>query len=264
MTDTDLDVASWAQAFIDQNMSGADFRAPWTETPSLEQAYAVQDRVFDGLAPARGDVGGYKVAVTAKPMQDAMGLTAPLGGLIHGGQVRETGCALSASAFHSPALEFEVTVRLGRDVPLADVAYDRTTIEPFVAEVMASYEVVDPRGAELAAVGAVGLVADRCLSEGAVLGPPCTDWSELDLSSCAVEVIRNGEVTDEGVTGAAMGHPFEGLAWVANHMGARGRILTAGQVVLTGSAFAPMPVIAGDEVTYRIAGLGEVSVSITD
>lgn len=263
MTDVDPDVQRWAKAFIDQNSNGADYDAPWSTSPSLDQAYGVQDLVFQGLAATRGDVGGYKVAVTAKPMQEAMGLTAPLGGIIHGGQLRDTGCVLAMSDFHSPALECEVTVRLAADVPASDAPYDRTTIEPFVAEVMASYEIVDPRGAELAAVGATGLVADRCLSEGAVLGSPCTDWSGLDLSSCAVELIWNSEVADSGVTGAAMGHPFEGLAWVANHMAERGRALRAGQIVLTGSAFAPKPFSAGDEVTYRITGLGEVSMSIT-
>ena len=113
-------------------------------------------------------------------------------------------------------------------------------------------------------LGAVGLVADRCGCAGAVVGTGTDDWSALDLETAAVEVEWNGEIVDTGVTGAAMGHPFEGLAWIANHLSTRGRTLDAGQIVLTGSPFAPKPVASGDRVTYRIAGLGEASIIAVD
>ena len=260
---SDMTVSQWVTQFVEDNQQGNDYVAPWSSPPSLDDAYAVQDGVLAGLTADRGPLGGYKVAVTAAPMQEAMGLTEPLGGLVHGGQIRDSGCVLSRADFHSPAVEFEVTVRLGADVPAIDLPYTRETIGQFVGEVMTSFELVDPRGADLGAVGAVGLVADRCLCEGVILGSPVTDWSEIDLSSCEVEVDWNGDVVDSGVTGAAMGHPFEGLAWVANHMARRGRTLEAGQIVLTGSAFAPKPVAAGDTVTYRIEHLGEATVEFT-
>ena len=68
---------------------------------------------------------------------------------------------------------------------------------------------------------------------------------------------------DHGVTGAAMGHPFEGLAWLANLLAGRGRAMQAGEIVITGSALRTRFPEAGDEVTYRIEGLGETSVRIT-
>ena len=52
-----------------------------------------------------------------------------------------------------------------------------------------------------------------------------------DLTSAHVELIRNGEVEEQGVTGAAMGHPFEGLAWLANLLATRGRAMKAGEIV---------------------------------
>jgi 2-keto-4-pentenoate hydratase len=70
-------------------------------------------------------------------------------------------------------------------------------------------------------------------------------------------------VVDRGVTGAAMGHPFEGLAWLANLLASRGRAMTAGEIVITGSALRTRFPKAGDEVAYRIAGLGEANVRIT-
>lgn len=257
------DISGWAQTLIDANRSGADLVLPWDETPSLDDAYSVQDAVLEGLTADNGPLGGYKVAITAKPMQEMMGLTEPIGGLVHSGTIRESPFELSLADHVTPALEFEVTVRMGADVPASDVPYTRETIEPFVAEVLTSFEIVDTRRADISKLGAMGLAADRCLCAGAVLGSGTSDWSGLDLSSAAVELDWNGEIVETGVTGAAMGHPFEGLAWIANHLAGRGRTLDAGHVVLTGSAFAPKPASEGDVVSYRIEGLGEATVRVT-
>jgi 2-keto-4-pentenoate hydratase len=59
-----------------------------------------------------------------------------------------------------------------------------------------------------------------------------------------------------------MGHPFEGLAWLANLLAARGRAMKASEIVITGSALRTRFPQAGDEVTYRIAGLGETALRI--
>lgn len=258
---TSLD--EWAAALVDDNVNGREFRLPWGDhTPTLEEAYALQDSVFAGLTATRGPLGGYKVAITAKPMQEMMGLSEPLGGLVHDGDISQSPFTLSRATLHSPAIEFEVTVRLGRDVRAGSSPFTRESIAPFVGEVIVSFEIVDTRGGDLPTVGAAGLVADRCLCSGAVLGSSLEDWSTIDLATSAVEVIWNGEVIETGVTGAALGHPFEGLAWVANHLATRQRGLRAGDIVLTGSAFAPKPVAVGDEITYRIAGIGEATINV--
>jgi 2-keto-4-pentenoate hydratase len=95
-----------------------------------------------------------------------------------------------------------------------------------------------------------------------VLGTDVADWRHLDLTSAAVELIWNDEVVDRGVTGAAMGHPFEGLAWLANLLAARGRAMKAGEIVITGSALRTRFPEAGDAITYRIEGLAETSIRV--
>lgn len=259
------DVASWAATLVDDNLRQQDFALPWGDAvPDLDIAYQVQDAVLDGLSADRGPLGGYKVAITAKPMQEMMGLSEPLGGLVHANDITTSPFTLSMANYHTPALEFEVTARLGTNVPHPEVPYTRDSIARYVEGVFVSFEVIDTRGGEVSKLGAAGLAADRCLCSGLVLGEGLTDWTDLDLAACAVELVWNDEVIETGVTGAAMGHPFEGLAWLANHVAERGRSLEAGHVVLTGSAFTPKPVKAGDTVTYRIEGLGSASVQVTD
>jgi hypothetical protein len=51
-----------------------------------------------------------------------------------------------------------------------------------------------------------------------------------------MELLWNGQVVDQGVAGDSPAHPVEGLAWIANHLAARGRAMAAGEIVIAGSA----------------------------
>lgn len=248
-----------AAALVTQIREGATYDPPWTEL-SMADAYRVQDVVLAALEADRGARGGWKVAVTAAPLQELLGVDHPIGGQIHAGQIRASGVELAAAGMVTPAVECELVVRIGRDVGGGE--HDAASIVDHVEAVMPAFEIIDPRGAHLPSIGAAGLVADRCACEGAVLGDPVADWSGLDLAACEAELEWNGEIVDEGVTGAAMGHPLNGLAWVANHAAERGHRLRAGDIVLTGAVFAPRPASAGDRFTYRIAGLGEVTAAL--
>ena len=57
-----------------------------------------------------------------------------------------------------------------------------------------------------------------------------------------------------------MGHPFEGLAWTANHLAAQGRAMKKGEIVITGSALKTRFPAPGDVISYAISGLGETIV----
>ncbi len=56
-----------------------------------------------------------------------------------------------------------------------------------------------------------------------------------------------------------LGHPHNALAWLANHLAARGSMLRVGEIVLTGSLVKTLWLDAGDEVTMDLSGLGSVS-----
>ncbi len=263
-------ITDWAHALVSQIRAHEPFDAPWTQL-SIDEAYEVQDEVRRLLEPDRGPLGGYKIAAGAKSLQEMLGIDRPLGGQIHAGQLRVSApgapAIISAADFVGVALECEVLVRLATDVPASPAPYTRETIAPFVGGLIVSFEVLDTRAAAIPALGAAGLVADRCGCEGAVLGTVTSvlDGVDVDrLGELTVELEWNGEIVDRGVIGNAMGHPFEGLAWVANHVAGRGGRLKAGEVVLTGAAFPPKPAAVGDVMTYRIAGLGEVSATIVD
>src|SRR5204863_477394 len=83
------------------------------------------------------------------------------------------------------------------------------------------------------------------------LGAPLEDWHSVDLAAVRGVARINGRVVGEGRGDAAMGHPLEALAWVANHLAAHGRALVFRDVVITGSMITTKTVQAGDLVKFE-------------
>ena len=230
---------------------------------SLEEAYAVQDEVHQVFEAAGwGALGGHKIALTSKAVQELCGIDRPLGGGIFASTIHRSPATIALGDFVHLGLEFELAVRLGQDLPAAGGPYTRESVAPAVASCMAAFELIEDRAADYGDLDAFSLLTDKCWCGGVVLGPEITDWRQPDLAAVPVELEWNGEVVDRATTGAVMGHPFEALAWLANLHASRGRGLAAGGIVITGSALRTRFPEAGDAVTYRIEGLGEVAIDV--
>jgi 2-keto-4-pentenoate hydratase len=229
---------------------------------SLAEAYEVQDEVHRLFQEAGwGELAGHKIALTSKPIQELCRVDQPAGGAIFARTVHASPATIRLADFMHLGLEFELGVRLGADLPATGAPYTRESGAGAVAACMPAFELIEDRDADYGDLDAASILTDKCWCGGVVLGPEVAGWRRLDLARAPVELLWNGEVVDRGVTGAAMGHPFEGLAWLANLLAARGRAMKAGEVVITGSALRTRFPAAGDEITYRIEGLGETSMS---
>jgi len=231
---------------------------------SLTDAYRIQDEVYALFADegGLGPLSGHKIALTSKAVQALCGVDQPAYGAIYASQHYASGLTVSAAQYHRLGLEFEVAVRMSETVPGDRTDFDAHSIADYVAACMPAFELIDDRAADYSKLDAASILTDRCWCAGAVLGPDIRDWQSLDLTNCQAELYCNGELMDSGVTGDSMGHPFNGLAWVANHLNRLGRPLLKGAVVITGSALKTQFAEAGNTYTYRIAGLGETSLQV--
>ncbi len=228
---------------------------------SLAEAYEVQDAVHDRFTAAGwGQLGGHKIALTSKAIQELCGVDQPAGGAIFARTIHQSPATLRLADFMHLGLEFELGVRLGSDLPAAGAPYTRDNVAPAVRACMPAFELIEDRHADYTDLDAASILTDKCWCGGVVIGPEVADWRGLDLETTPVELLWNGELVDRGVTGAAMGHPLESLAWLANLLASRGRGMRAGEIVITGSALKTRFPAVGDEITYRIAGLGETTV----
>ena len=191
---------------------------------SLEEAYVVQDAVHRRFAAAGwGPLGGHKIALTSRAVQELCGVDQPAGGAIFARTIHASPATLALATSCISASSSSSAVRLGRDLPAAGAPYDRASVAPAVATCMAAFELIEDRGADYGDLDAASILTDKCWCGGVVLGPEVADWQGLDLAAAPVELVWNGEIVDQGVTGAAMGHPFEALAWLANLLASRGR-----------------------------------------
>ncbi|MEM7025372.1 MAG: fumarylacetoacetate hydrolase family protein [Pseudomonadota bacterium] len=240
-----------------RRLRGADAPA------SMEMAYRIQDEVHRLFIDegGMGPLGGHKIALTSRAVQELCGVDTPAYGAIFASVIRRSPATIKLGDYVHLGLEFELAVELKGDVPAAGAPYDRSTIARFVGACMPAFELIEDRNADYADLDAESILTDRCWCGGIVLGAPVRDGPS-DLAAAPVELIWNGETIDRGVAGDSMGHPFEGLAWVANHLAARGRSMVGGEIVMTGSALKTRFPQPGDEVTYKIEGLGETSVRI--
>jgi 2-oxo-3-hexenedioate decarboxylase/2-keto-4-pentenoate hydratase len=81
--------------------------------------------------------------------------------------------------------------------------------------------------------------------------------SAPDLLKVTGRAIINGKEAGRGTGADVLGHPHNALAWLANHLAARGTPLRAGMVVSTGSIVSTKWPKAGEAVVVAIDGLGE-------
>ena len=142
----------------------------------------------------------------------------------------------------------------------AGAPYTRDSVAAAVEAVCAAIELVDDRAADYAATDIGSLVADNSWNEGVVLGEFRRDWP--DLGGVTARVLRDGEEIDRGSGADVLGHPFEPLTWLANHLAARGQGLRAGDIVSTGSIATTRFPDAPETCRFVVEGIGDVTLVV--
>jgi 2-keto-4-pentenoate hydratase len=231
---------------------------------SGEEAYAIQDAFVALRAQKLGAIVGYKIALTSAQMRRFAGLDNPLAGAMLERTVRRTPAGVQARDYGRLLVEFEIAVELAEDLPAADAPFFRDRVAKAVGAVMPALELADDRNADYAELPRhpFELIADNAWNEGAVLGYPIKAWQQLDLAAARGVATINGQAVGEGRGADAMGHPFNAVAWIADHLAAHGRGLLRGDVVITGSLIASKYPKAGDFIQFSMEGLGEVELRV--
>ena len=231
---------------------------------TAEQAYDIQDAFVALRAAKLGPIAGYKIALSSAEMQRFVGVDAPQAGAILRSQVHRTPARVRASDYVRLIVEFEVAVEMADDLPVADAPFSRERVMRAVGAIMPAIEIADDRDADYSQLSRhpYELIADNGWNEGVVLGEPVRDWKSLDLAQVLGVARINGKPVGEGRGNAALGHPFDAVAWLANHLASLGRGLPRGEFVITGSLITSKAVKAGDRVGFLLAGVGEVELAV--
>lgn len=231
---------------------------------SAEEAYAIQDAFLALRSDRLGPIAGYKIALSSAEMQRFVGVDQPQAGAILRSQVRRSPARVRASDYLRLIVEFEIGVEMGDDLAVADAPFTRERVARAVGAVMPAIEIADDRNADYAQLSRhpYDLIADNCWNEGAVLGEPVRGWRSLDLGQLLGVATINGARVGEGRGEAAMGHPLEAVAWIANHLASLGRGLLRGEVVITGSVITTKNAKAGDRIEFALGELGNAQLAV--
>ena len=265
MTDTRDRAAVLAERLFVENVEGRPFRRfQGADCPaSLDEGYRVQDLLNRRFAEAgRGTTAGYKVGLTSEAIRTMYGSDQPIGGVVFETGVHRSPARIALADYTHLGMEFELAVEIGTAFRPEEAPFSRDDAHARVSACMPAFELIEDRHADHGDVDALAILMDNSWCAGVVLGPPRTDWRSLDLAGTPVSLRVNDAPPAAAVTGAAMGHPFDSLVWLANRLAARGTTLEAGMIVMTGSTLATQFPVVGDRFVYEIEGLGAVEATI--
>ena len=225
---------------------------------SLEDAYHIQVSTIEHFVANGIKVTGKKIGLTSKAMQNLFGVYEPDFGSLLDHLAFNSGDEIPSALLIQPKVEAEIAFVLqndltGRNITARDVL-DAT------AYVTAAIEVVDSRFRNWQ-IKLPDTVADNASFGAYVLGNSTVSVKDVDLRLVGMVMECNGAIINTGAGAAAMGHPANCVAWLANKMNEFSTPLKSGDVILSGAVTAAVEAKPGDCFRVQFDRLGEVAIS---
>jgi 2-keto-4-pentenoate hydratase len=156
----------------------------------------------------------------------------------------------------APGFENELCMRLRVDlsgtVSLEDARAAIDVVHP-------SLEIIETRGPFTEQIALA--LADNAQQKTIILGAPAA--LPADLTAIEARVSINGQIVATGTGDAVLGNPLNSIVWLAGKLGAYGRGLKAGEIVMTGSFTRQFPIAPGDTIETMFSGLGAVRAAMS-
>ncbi|MGG2067220.1 2-keto-4-pentenoate hydratase [Bacillus sp. S14(2024)] len=235
--------------------------APLTQRYSelnTTDAYEIQLAVMEKKRKEGRQIIGKKVGLTSIAMQEMLGVDEPDYGHLFDDMQVSDGEVVKISDLVSPKVEAEIGFILGQDLIGPNVNY----LDVLMATkyVVPTIEIIDSR-IEDWKIQLVDTVADNGSSAKVVVGNKLSTVDGLDLRSVGMVLYNNDELVATGAGAAALGHPAQAVAWLANKLYEFGIGLKAGELILPGALSGALTVKQGDTISAYFGPLGSVSVT---
>lgn len=225
--------------------------APPAEELSAADAWAIHQASVARLGP----VAGWK---TGAPTPQAE----PIYGEISGDTLVASPATLPVASLRLWAVEAEIAVTFGRDLPARSEPYSPPEILAAVATWHAAIEVLDTAFSDWSAAPALWKLADRQSHGLLVLGAGSRRPPLGALDAAPVRLLIDGATVYAHQGGNTAGDPTRLLVWLANRLAASERPIRAGDVVTTGSTTPFRQVSAGQRVRVEFEGLAAAELAV--
>jgi 2-keto-4-pentenoate hydratase len=225
---------------------------------TVSDAYQIQLEVIRKKLKEGHAVIGKKVGLTSKAMQQMLGVDEPDYGHLLTDMKIDDQATVEVAEFISPRVEAEIGFILEQDLVGPNVNY----LDVLMATkyVVPTIEIIDSRISDWN-IKLVDTVADNGSSARVVVGKKLSTIAGLDLRTQGMVLYQNEVPVATGAGTAALGHPAQAVAWLANKLSEFGMTLKAGELILPGSLSSAVAVKAGDTISAHFGQLGKVSVT---
>ncbi|QAV27705.1 4-oxalocrotonate decarboxylase [Neobacillus thermocopriae] len=228
---------------------------------SVEDAYQIQEELVRIKLEQGHRIIGPKMGLTSQAKMKQMNVEEPIYGYIFDYMVVPEGGSISMQELIHPKVEAEVAFVLGKDIE--DPGITGVQVLAATEYVVPALEIIDSRYQNFKFT-LPDVIADNASSSRIVIGNHLTNPTKLELDLIGVTLSINGEIKDFGAGAAVLGHPANSVAMLANMLARKGKKLRAGEVILTGGITGAVMLSAGDFVSAKMDGLGEVSFKVTE
>jgi 2-keto-4-pentenoate hydratase len=203
---------------------------------------------------------GWKVGFGGAAARESMRIAAPLVGFITDSTVIEAGTVVDTSGWNRGFIEFEVAVYMGQDL---GAAASEAATRDAVAAVGPAIELADiDLPIEAARVG--DILAGDIFHRGVVLGEPDPDRAGLDVEGLVARIVVDGD--ERAITSDLQANtgPYPSVvAVVADTLAVHGELLSAGDMIITGAVFPPMPLAEGREFSFALEPFDPISIRVS-
>jgi 2-keto-4-pentenoate hydratase len=232
----------------------------------LAEARQAQKQFVSVLTPRLGRRVGFKVGLTSKAVQESVGATAPVRGVLLRDMMLKEGAKVSAKFGARPIWEPDLIVvvkdaGINKATTPLDVARHLSEIVAFIElpdRIIAETEKVDGNLITAMNAGArLGVLGQRAKMEAT----PEFITALQNMTVTATD--QNGAVLANAKGDALLGHPLNPVLWLIQDLAATGEKLSAGDLISLGSFAKPQPPQPGQSVTVRYDGLPKGSLKVS-
>ena len=249
------------QAAIDEfwaaRTRGEYFPAQWFDRLTLDEAYRIQLGMIERRIAAGERQIGWKVGLTAEPIQQQFGFHEPVFGCIL--DSKPSGHVFGRDELIRPGFESELCLRVGQTL---SGEVDMATVRRAIDAVYPSLEIIETRGDFTAQIALA--MADNAQQKTVVLGAGVALRPDIMLDRVEATVTINGTSAATGRGDAVLGNPVNSVVWLAGKLREYGRQLKAGEIIMSGSFTRQFPIARSDRIRVDFAGIGAVETSMAD
>ena len=230
----------------------------------MDDAYEVQKALYQAKLEQGRKVIGWKIGLTSKAMQYALGIDIPDSGILFDDMLYKTGDTVPKGRFIQPRIEVEIAFVMGADLAGADVTRDDVLaatdyVAPSIEILDTRIMRVDPETGKTRTV--LDTISDNAANAGIVLGAEKHDVDAFDLRRVGAITFANDEVEETGLGAGVLNDPVESVVWLAQRMAQYGQKIEAGQIVLSGSFIRPVECPTGTKILADFGEFGTVDLN---